>query len=233
MVDYRVIIKICVMSLLICMMGCSSNLYVKAERPPVIQSSPKTVKKPPPGTIWPGENAMNSLFVDRRARRINDILTIVVNENAMGGNNASTDTSRDTNTAAGITSLLGLEQSILKRNLNMGTSIDIGGTSSNSLKGSGKTTRDGNLTARISARVINILENGNFVIEGRRQLTINAEDQYLIVSGIVRPDDITSDNIILSQYIADAKIVYTGKGVVDDKMRPGWLTRIVDWVWPF
>jgi flagellar L-ring protein precursor FlgH len=77
------------------------------------------------------------------------------------------------------------------------------------------------------------LENGNFIIEGRRQLTINAEDQYLIIRGMIRPDDITSDNTILSQYIADAKIVYTGRGVVDDKMRPGWLTRIVDWVWPF
>lgn len=90
MANYRVVIKICVVCLLICMAGCSSNLYVKAERPPVLQSSPETVKKPPPGTIWPGENAMNSLFIDRRARRVNDILTIVVSESAIGGNNAST-----------------------------------------------------------------------------------------------------------------------------------------------
>ena len=85
----------------------------------------------------------------------------------------------------------------------------------------------------MSARVMNILENGNFIIEGRRQVTVNTEDQYLILTGIIRPDDIATDNTILSQYLADAKIVYTGKGVVDDKMRPGWLTRIVDWVWPF
>ncbi|HWR59421.1 MAG TPA: flagellar basal body L-ring protein FlgH [Thermodesulfovibrionales bacterium] len=226
------IIKICMVCLVICMAGCSSNLYVKAERPPVVQSSQEVIKRPP-GTIWPGENAMNSLFIDRKARRVNDIITIVVSESAVGGNNASTDTGRDTSTSAGITSLLGLEQSILQRNANMGTSVSVGGTSSNSLKGTGKTTRDGNLTATISAKVINILENGNFIIEGRRQLTINAEDQYLIITGIIRPDDITSDNTVLSQYIADAKIVYAGRGVVDDKMRPGWLTRIVDWVWPF
>ncbi|HBH87807.1 MAG TPA: flagellar biosynthesis protein FlgH [Syntrophaceae bacterium] len=232
MANYRVIMKICVMCLVIFMAGCSSNLYVKAERPPVVQSTPETVKRPP-GTIWPGENAMNSLFIDRRARQVNDILTIVVSESAIGGNNASTDTGRDTSASAAITSLLGLEQSILSRNPNMGASISVAGSANNSQKGSGKTTRDGNLTARISARVMSILENGNFVIEGRRQLTINAEDQYLIISGIIRPDDITSDNIILSQYISDAKIVYTGRGVVDDKMRPGWLTRVVDWVWPF
>ena len=233
MVDSRVIKKIYfLLCLLFIIGGCSSNLYVKADRP-VIKPSQEIARKPLPGTIWPGENAKNSLFIDRKAQRINDIVTIVVSESAIGGNNASTDTARDTSTTAGITSLLGLEQSILERNPKMGTSINLGGTSSNSLKGTGKTTRDGSLTATISARVVDIQDNGNFIVEGRRQLTINAEDQYLIITGIVRPDDITSDNTILSQYIADAKIVYTGKGVVDDKMRPGWFTRVIDWVWPF
>jgi flagellar L-ring protein precursor FlgH len=186
-----------------------------------------------PGTIWAGENATNSLFADRRAKRVNDVVTIVVSENSVGGNNANTDTSRDTSTNANVTSVLGFEAALLDL-LRKGTpSISVGGTSANSLKGVGKTSRDGNLTATMSARVMNILENGNFLIEGRRQVTVNAEDQYLIITGIVRPDDIASDNTILSQNIADAKIVYTGKGVVDDKMRPGWLTRIVDWVWPF
>jgi flagellar L-ring protein precursor FlgH len=211
--------------------GCSKNLYHQAEHP---QFAPPEIKKAPlPGTIWSGENSTNSLFADRRAKRVNDVVTIVVHENAVGGNNANTDTSRDTSTNANVTSVLGFEAALLDL-LRKGTpNISVGGTSANSLKGVGKTSRDGNLTATMSARVMNILENGNFLIEGRRQVTVNAEDQYLIVTGIVRPDDIASDNTILSQNIADAKIVYTGKGVVDDKMRPGWLTRIVDWVWPF
>jgi len=232
MTESRFVITTLSVVFVICCAGCSSNLYTKADRP-VVQTPQEIVKKPQPGTIWAGENINNSLFVDKRARRINDVVTVVVSESATGGNNASTDTSRDTSTAAGITSLLGIEQSILSRNANMGSSISVGGTSANNLKGSGQTSRDGSLKATISARVINILDNGNFVIEGRRQLTINAEDQYLILTGIVRPDDITADNLIASQYIADAKIVYTGKGIVDDKMRPGWLTRVVDWVWPF
>jgi len=74
---------------------------------------------------------------------------------------------------------------------------------------------------------------GNLMIEGRRQVTINAEDQYLIIGGVIRPQDITADNTIASQYISDARIVYTGEGVINDKMRPGWMTRVVDWVWPF
>jgi flagellar L-ring protein precursor FlgH len=211
--------------------GCSKNLYVKADHP---QFAPPEIKKTPlPGTIWAGENAANSLFADRRAKRVNDVVTIVVSENSVGGNNANTGTSRDTSTSAGVTSVLGMEGSILDL-LRKGTAnISVGGTSSNSLKGVGQTSRDGNLMATMSARVMNILENGNFLIEGRKQVTVNAEDQYLILTGIIRPDDIATDNTILSQYLADAKIVYTGKGVVDDKMRPGWLTRIVDWVWPF
>jgi flagellar L-ring protein precursor FlgH len=211
--------------------GCSKNLYRQADHPQFAQ--PEIKKAPLPGTIWAGENSVNSLFADRRAKRVNDVVTIVVNENAVGGNNANTTTSRDTTTTAGVTSVLGLEGSMLDLLRKPAATIGVGGTSANSLKGVGKTSRDGNLTATMSARVMNILENGNFLIEGRRQVTVNAEDQYLIITGIVRPDDIATDNTILSQNIADAKIVYTGKGVVDDKMRPGWLTRIVDWVWPF
>ncbi|HPL62861.1 MAG TPA: flagellar basal body L-ring protein FlgH, partial [Syntrophales bacterium] len=67
----------------------------------------------------------------------------------------------------------------------------------------------------------------------RRQLSVNAEDQYIVLTGVIRPDDISSDNTVSSQYVADAKIVYGGRGVVNDKMRPGWLARVLDWAWPF
>ena len=78
-----------------------------------------------------------------------------------------------------------------------------------------------------------MLANGNLAIEGRRQLTINEEDQYIVLTGVVRPEDVSEDNEVSSRHIAQARIVYTGKGIIDDKMRPGWFTRIVDWVWPF
>jgi len=216
--------------LLFSVLGCSPNLYVKAH-PQTIPEETKIERQQ--GTIWPGENSMNSLFSDRRARGLNDIVTIVVNETATGSNNGNTTTSRDTSTTAGVTNLLGYEAAILDLLRKGTTSISVGGTQSNSLKGVGQTERDGNLTATISAKVVKVMGNGTLLIEGKRQVTINAEDQYLIITGIIRPDDIAFDNTILSQYIADAKLVYTGSGVVDDKMRPGWLTRFVDWVWPF
>ncbi len=62
---------------------------------------------------------------------------------------------------------------------------------------------------------------------------MNAETQYIVITGVIRPEDITADNLVESQYIADARIVYTGNGVINEKMRPGWLTRVADWAWPF
>lgn len=185
------------------------------------------------GSIWSGENTNNLICSDKKARYIGDIVTIIISETATGGNKATTNTSRDTSTSAGVSSFLGVDSSILAKNATMGGSIGLGGTSANSLKGAGDTSRNSTLEAKISARVLNVLDNGNLLIEGKRQLTVNAEDQYIIISGIIRPEDVTVNNTVASQYIADARIMYTGDGVINDKMRPGWLTRIVDWVWPF
>ncbi len=85
----------------------------------------------------------------------------------------------------------------------------------------------------IAGRVVKVLENGNLLIEGRKQVTINDEDQYIVITGIIRPQDVSPDNTVDSKNIADARIIYTGAGVVTDKQRPGWGTRILDWIWPF
>ena len=231
-----IIKKICLLSgsmaLIFLLAGC---LAPKTEniRADNIIAPPAAKPEPVPGSIWSGESTHNLICSDKKARYVNDIVTIIISETAVGGNTASTNTSRDTNTSAAITALLGIDNSILASNPNMGGEISIGGTSSNSLKGAGDTTRSSKLSASISARVLKVLDNGNLLIEGRRQLTVNAEDQYLVITGIVRPEDITAINTVASQYIADARILYTGDGVINDKMRPGWLTRVVDWVWPF
>ena len=185
------------------------------------------------GSLWPGESTRNSLFADNKARYVNDIVTIVVDESSSGQNKASTNTSKDTTTDAGISALLGLDSSIISANANMGGKIAVGGTSSNSLKGTGDTSRGGTLQARVAARVVAVMDNGLLLIEGRRQLTLNEENQFIVLTGMIRPDDITADNLIPSSLIADARIVYTGTGVINDKQRPGWLTRVVDWGWPF
>lgn len=213
------------------MTGCYSKQDIV--RPTIPDTPSPQIAQPAPGTIWRGESDKSMLFMDKKARYVNDIVTIIVAETASGGNKASTSTSRDSSSDAAISTFFGLENSVIGSNANLGGKIALGGTSANALKGTGDTSRNNTLIARISARVIRVLDNGNLLIEGRRQVTVNAEDQYLIIGGIIRPQDITADNTITSQYISDARIVYTGEGVINDKMRPGWMTRVVDWVWPF
>ena len=85
----------------------------------------------------------------------------------------------------------------------------------------------------MTARVVDLLANGNMIIEGNREVRVNAENQLITLTGIIRSRDISSENIILSTYIADARISYSGSGVLNDRQRPGWLSRILDKVWPF
>jgi flagellar L-ring protein precursor FlgH len=227
--SFAILLALCLLS------ACSTygtrpeKVVPRAKMEPAPQVQPHYA----PGSLWPGENARNSLFADNKARYVNDIVTIVVNESSSGQNTASTNTSRDSKTSAGISALLGLDTSITKSNANMGGAISIGGSTANSMKGAGDTSRGGRLQARVAARVVRVLDNGLLLIEGRRQLTLNEEDQYIVLTGVIRPEDITADNLIASSSIADAQIVYTGNGVLHDKQRPGWLTRAVDWGWPF
>ncbi len=217
--------------------GCSSRIDLIRNEPPGGPVAPPVVSAvaspATTGSLWPGENARNLLFVDNRARQVNDIVTVLVSETSDGSSKASTNTSRDTSTTAGVAALLGLEKSLQNSNENLKPKIEMGGSASNSLKGQGDTSRKTKLSTSLTARVLQVLENGNLLIEGRRQLTMNGEDQYIVVSGIIRTDDIGANNTIASQFIADAKIYYAGDGVINEKMRPGWLTRIMDAVWPF
>ncbi len=213
-------------------MGCSSTIDMVKKEPQNPVALPRPMA-PATGSLWPGENSRNMLFVDNRARQVNDIVTIIVSETTDGSSKASTNTSRDTSTTAGIAALLGLDKSLQKSNENLKPNIQMGGSASNSLKSQGNTNRTTKLSTSLTAKVSQVLDNGNLKIEGRRQLTMNGEDQYIVLSGIIRSDDISATNTIASQFIADAKIYYVGEGVINEKMRPGWLTRVMDVVWPF
>ena len=217
--------------------GCGSTTY--GTHPKEIQ--PRATVLPTPivrpgytaGSLWPGESSRNMLFSDNKARYINDIVTIIIDESSSGQNKASTNTSKNSQSNAGINAMLGLNTSVINSNANLGGKLAIGGESASTLKGAGDTSRGGTLQARLTARVVRVLDNGNLLIEGRRQLTLNAEDQFIVITGVIRPEDIAADNWVLSSNIADARILYTGSGVLADKQHPGWMTRALDWVWPF
>jgi flagellar L-ring protein precursor FlgH len=224
------------LALVVLLSGCSTTYGTRPEDiQPQAKMLPTPIVKPDytPGSLWPGESNRNMLFTDNKARYVNDIVTIIIDESSSGQNKASTNTSKNSLTNSGISAMLGLETSILKGNANLGGKIAVGGESTSTLKGAGDTSRGGTLQARLSARVVRVLDNGNLLIEGRRQLTLNAEDQFIVITGVIRSEDIAADNWVLSSNIADARILYTGSGVVADKQHPGWMTRALDYGWPF
>lgn len=181
------------------------------------------------GSIWQGSSG--GFAEDIKARRKGDTLTILITEVASASKEASTGTSRGSSISAGIPNLFGLEQTSVKTWMDLANIINA--NASSSFDGAGSTTRKENLTATITAKVVEVLPNGNFQVEGRRNVKVNNEDQVILVEGTVRPRDISADNVINSSYIADARITYGGKGIISDRQSPGWLMNILDKVWPF
>jgi flagellar L-ring protein precursor FlgH len=188
------------------------------------------------GAIWPGDTSDNLLFQDNKARNVGDIVTVTINETATSSQSATTNTSKDTTLNMQAPNLLGLPTNLGVQNfLGLGSQLDptVSASVANSSQGNGTVSRNGTLTGTISALITEILPSGNFRIEGRRSVTVNHEEQILVLRGVIRPQDINFDNTILSQWIADASISLTGEGVVADEQRKGWLAKILSKVWPF
>jgi flagellar L-ring protein precursor FlgH len=167
------------------------------------------------------------------ARRVGDLITVIIDESASTSLGAQTDDSRDSSTGFGVTAMLGLEASITKANPNMGGGINIGGSSSSSHSGQGTTTRNGTLSATLTCQVQEVLPNGNLRIRGTKEVRVNRETQYLTLEGVVRPRDILLDNTVRSNVIADARVEYTGAGVIASQQGQGWGTAVLNSVWPF
>ncbi len=183
------------------------------------------------GSLWSSMEP-NNLYSDIKARRVGDIVTIKIVESSRASKNAETKTTRGSGAKANWSGLFELITSGWKFHkvpIGANHQIDL----SNQFDGKGETTRTSSMTAYITARVTHVLPNGNLVIRGTREIQVNQEHQYISLQGIIRPEDISSGNVILSTYVAEAVIELNGYGAVSDKQSPGWLARIVDWVWPF
>ena len=190
-------------------------------------------------SLW---NEKENLFEDRKARRLNDLVTINIDESFSGSGKADTDTSRESSIDFELAKFLGMNKDFNLQNAFGVKDLYKGGnvfdpavksTSKSAFKGKGDTNREGTLVATITAKVVEVMPNGNLVLEARKELTINSEKQILVLSGMVRPDDISSDNTIASSKIADAQVYYVGDGVIQEKQSPGWMVRTLDYVWPF
>ncbi len=185
------------------------------------------------GSLW--QESKVDFYMDTKARRINDIVTIKIVENSNASQKVSTKTSRESNILAKITKFLGSPLSFGLDNFwgkDKPFDPEIESSAKSSHSGSGAISGSGKVTASIAAKVIEVMPNGNLIVQGKKEVTVEKEKRLLIVSGIVRPVDIEFDNTVLSTKVADAQIEYFGKGVISDKQSPGIFHRIFDWIYP-
>jgi flagellar L-ring protein precursor FlgH len=185
------------------------------------------------GSLWRDDAPMMVLFSDRKARTVGDIVTIRIAESSDATNRASTATDRNSSLSASVDGFFNLEKDYPADHPFFNPFSSVAGGVESEFEGSGTTQRSGDLNAYITAMVTQVLPNGNLVVTGSREVLINNENQVIELTGIVRPQDINSNNHVLSTYVADARISYSGTGIINDRQRPGWLTNIVMAVWPF
>lgn len=163
-----------------------------------------------------------SLFTDVKACKVGDILTVLIFEQNQGSSKAETKTEKST--TAQMKGGPGVGP------LDFIPLFSLDGNNSNSYDGKGENTRNGSLRAKMSVTVIARKENGDLIIQGSRTLGISGDRETLTLTGVVRQKDITRDNTIDSYLIADAEISYTGKGSANTGSRPGFFTRLINWM---
>ncbi len=209
-------------------------------RTPVPDVVPASLPDEENGSLWQDDGVFSDMFELPKARRVGDIVTIKIVESSSATNKANTLTERDSSLSARIDAFLGLEKKYLDPNSpnysagrNFNPFGEIKGGMTSKFDGTGTTSRSGDLTAYITARVTEVLSNGNLMIEGSREIEVNNEKQFITLTGVIRPRDVAADNVILSTYISGARITYSGAGVIDERQRPGWFANIMNKVWPF
>ncbi len=221
------------LAFLVLAVGCGGS-YLTSQPPEAALAAPPLPALPPPaeGSLWQ-DRQPNGLVSDQRARHVGDLLTISITEAAKASEVANTQTSKTSGVKTTVGSLFGLSfplNSFTNKEVNVDTALE--GTVGNTAKGEGKTERQSTFTTYLTARVVQVLPNQHLVVQGRRHLRINNETEVVTLTGIVRPADIDRNNVVSSTKVADARLEISGVGVVSDKQRQGWLTRILDHLWP-
>jgi flagellar L-ring protein precursor FlgH len=178
------------------------------------------------------EETTRSMFADKRAAAVGDVLTILVQENNTTSKDASTKTSKKSGADIGISSFLygpGASGLLTKGGKYPALKFD----AKNEFDGSSAVGSSEKIIARIAVRVIDVLPNNQLVVEGTRQTTFSGETQDVVLRGVVRPEDITANNTVFSYNLADVTIKFIAKGTVSDGQKKGWFTRALDKINPF
>lgn len=243
----RVAISALLLGVCVLASGCSSidRLSQIGEQPklsaidnPTAQPGYKPVQMPMPkpevasynpNSLW--RNGSRAFFKDQRARQVGDLLTVTVNITDKANLSNETQRSRTSKEDSGITDFIGSQTVTQPLKVLPGRLLTTDSTSSSDGKGS--VNRQEALQTNVAAVVTQVLPNGNLVVEGKQEIRVNYEIRELVVAGIVRPEDIQSDNTIDSTKIAQARIAYGGRGQITDVQQPRYGQQVMDVLLPF
>lgn len=224
--------------LCIFLVGCASTDPQISMKPPVyVDQMPS--KETNSGISNPGSlygKGDNPLFADRKAMNVNDIVTVIISESANQNSQASKNTQKDSTLALNGGAFTTPENSRLANTankINEFAGIGFSGGSENKYAGSGSTARSESFKTTISARIVKVLSNGNYFIEGSKEILLNNEKQIMQITGVIRPYDISQNNEIDSRYVSDAKIMYKTEGDLAKSTSKPWGTKLLETIWPF
>ena len=206
--------------------GCAFTPATSVQQP--LSTRPAPVRELPPvnGAIYQAGYHERPLFEDRRARQVGDTLTIVISERTIASKKSNTNTGRSSANGFGVTGLQGLPgKSFLGANLHANSEF--------SFDGKGESASANDFSGTITVTVIEVLGNGNLMVSGEKQIGINQGSEFVRLSGIVNPTNLTIVNTVLSTQIADARIEFRANGVLADTQNTGWLTQFFLNVLPF
>ena len=217
--------------------GCSTMPPPRDSYRPTLPPA-YTAVEPANGSIYQAARDVR-LFEDVKARRIGDIITIVLQEATQASKSSKTTTGKDSTVGIKSPTLFGAVPTfnvpgIIPLDSNRNNTLEMNLGSSNEFEGTADSNQSNSLTGNITVTIADVLPNGNLVVRGEKWLTLNQGEEYIQISGIVRPQDVSSFNTVLSTQVADARITYSGKGLLADANRQGWLARFFNSpLWPF
>ena len=216
---------------LICLILTACDTYVEEQRsvefePIYLEPVEQETTQSDFGGIYKKDKG-NLFAMEARAHRVGDILTVSFTESFQATKSQNAATSRTSENSVTLPTVMG---SILPNSL--GNSAELGSSGESTFSGSGSTNQSNSLTGLISVHVVRVYLNGNLEILGQKKLTLNNGDEYIRVSGIVRPSDISSDNVVQSDRIANADINYIGAGDTARTGKKGWYTKMLDTINP-
>ena len=218
---------LCCLITLLLLTGCATP---KRGDPEFAPAMPKQVQAPVQGSDAIYQPATSLLlFEDIKARRVGDMITVTLQEQTDAAKTADTGTSKSTSTEITDPIIFGDNvtwdgKPIFENSLESEHAFD----------GAGESSQSNSLTGRITVSVVEVLANGNLMVQGEKWININQGEEYIRLRGIVRPSDISSENTISSTRVANAQIQYSGDGVLNETNRVGWLARFFSGPWmPF